>query len=108
MAEWLEALGRFTLTKWAVIVGFAALGAVMQRDMGLWGRALTFAAGVMAAVVFADPVRSLLSLDQGWSEALAAILALTGRNWAAYAIRASRDPAAAAGEILSVWRGRKG
>lgn len=68
---------------------------------------ITFSIGVAAAVVFAEPVRLLLSLDAGWSDALSAVLAMTGRNWAAYFVRATGDPTKAAREIIEIWRSRR-
>nr|WP_244316691.1 hypothetical protein [Pannonibacter sp. XCT-34] len=89
-----------------MILAFAVLGALMQRDLTIWGRLLAVAAGLGAAVIFAEPIRQFLALDPSWSDAVAAGLALTGRNWAAFALRASRDPLATVGEFLRVWRGR--
>lgn len=101
-------LAHASLTKWLMILGFAVLGALMQRDLSLWGRLLAVAAGFGAAVTFAEPIRQFLSLDPTWGDAVAAGLALTGRNWAAFALRASRDPVATAKDLLAVWRGGKG
>ncbi|NBN78665.1 hypothetical protein GWI72_10345 [Microvirga tunisiensis] len=103
IGQWLQ---HASLTKWLMILAFAVLGALMQRDLTIWGRLLAVAAGLGAAVIFAEPIRQFLSLDPSWSDAVAAGLALTGRNWAAFALRASRDPLATVGEFLRVWRGR--
>lgn len=106
MSEWIEWFGRFPLMKWVVILGFALLGAAMQRDMTFVGRGLTVVAGVGAAVVFAEPIRHFLDLEMVYGNAVAAVLALTGRNWAAFAIRASKDPTKTMQDILAIWRGK--
>lgn len=98
---------KVSIAKWSIILVFSLVGAIMQRDMTWFGRVISFSIGIAAAVVFAEPIRELLSLDPGWSDAISAILALTGRNWAAYAVRATKDPTSAARDILDVWRGRK-
>lgn len=107
MDNWTDFLSRIPPTKWVVICLFAVLGTIMQRDMTFVGRFVTFFAGFLAAVIFAEPLRSLLGLDVSWSDAISAVLALTGRNWAAYAVRVTKDPTAAAREILDIWRGKK-
>lgn len=106
--EWLGWLAHASVTKWSVIVGFALLGAILQRDLTLSGRLLALAAGIGAAVIFADPIRQFLNLDPSWSDAVAAGLALTGRNWAVFMLRATRDPIATVKEFLAIWRGGKG
>lgn len=107
MNEIFDLLNKFPPTKWVVIVCFAILGTFMQRDMTLIGRLATFFIGIGVAVVFAEPIRMLLRLDSGWSDAVSALLALTGHNIADYIIRASKDPPNAIKELLDIWRGRK-
>ncbi|MEP3049393.1 MAG: hypothetical protein ABJL55_16215 [Roseibium sp.] len=107
MTEWLEWLSRAPVVKWIVIIGFAMLSAAMQRDMSLVGRMLTLVAGVAAAVVFADPFVQFFDLSATYANAVAAVLAMTGRNWAAFAIRASRDPIKTLAEVKAVWWGKK-
>lgn len=107
MSEWIEWLSRAPVIKWAVIVGFAVLSAAMQRDMTLMGRFLTLTAGIGAAVVFADPVILFFELSPTYGNAIAAVLAMTGRNWAAFAIRASRDPIKTLEDFKGVWWGKK-
>ncbi|WP_247874534.1 MULTISPECIES: hypothetical protein [unclassified Brucella] len=106
MIDWSEWAQRVPLAKWSIILIFSILGAIMQRDMTWPGRALAFVIGIMAAVVFAEPVCSLLNLDQSYSTAIAAVLAMTGRNWAAYVVRASHNPTRAIAELLDIWRKR--
>lgn len=98
---------KMPIAKWSIILVFSLVGAIMQRDMTWTGRMITFSIGIAAAVVFAEPVRLLLSLDASWSDALSAVLAMTGRNWAAYFVRATGDPTKAAREILEIWRSRR-
>ncbi|WP_247650439.1 hypothetical protein [Brucella sp. 458] len=98
---------KMPIAKWSIILVFSLVGAIMQRDMTWTGRMITFSIGVAAAVVFAEPVRLLLSLDAGWSDALSAVLAMTGRNWAAYFVRATGNPTKAAREIIEIWRSRR-
>ncbi|UYT57509.1 hypothetical protein OHI65_13535 [Brucella sp. MAB-22] len=98
---------KMPIAKWSIILVFSLVGAIMQRDMTWTGRMITFSIGIAAAVVFAEPVRLLLSLDASWSDALSAVLAMTGRNWAAYFVRATGDPTKAAREILEIWRNRR-
>lgn len=93
--------------KWVVVILFALLGTAMQRDMTLAGRLITFSSGFLAAVFFAEPLQGVFGLDASWGHAISAILALTGRNWAAYALRATKDPTGTVREILDIWRGKK-
>jgi len=106
MMDWGEWAHRVPLAKWSIILAFSVIGAIMQRDMTWVGRAITFIVGIAIAVVFEEPVRSLLNLDGSYAAAVSAVLALTGRNFVAYALRASKDPTAALGEILDLWRKR--
>ncbi|MBA4204585.1 MAG: hypothetical protein C0457_06320 [Polymorphum sp.] len=91
--------------KWGLILAFAILGAMMQRDLSIWARLLAIAAGICAAVTFTEPVRDLFHLGPVWGDAVAAALALTGRNWAAFALRASKDPLSTVSAIMGIWRG---
>ncbi|MCL8000033.1 hypothetical protein M8994_17495 [Brucella sp. 21LCYQ03] len=105
--DWGEWAQRVPVAKWSIILAFSVIGAIMQRDMTWAGRAVTFIMGTLIAVVFEEPVRSLLNLDGSYAAAVAAVLALTGRNFAAYAFRASKNPTAAISELLDIWRGGK-
>lgn len=104
--DWSEWAQRVPLAKWSIIIAFAVMGAIMQRDMTWPGRTLAFFIGISAAVVFAEPVQRLLGLDASYSNAISAVLALTGRNWAAYLVRATKNPTAALNELLDIWRRR--
>ncbi len=106
MSDWVEWASRAPVIKWAVIVGFAFLSALMQRDMNLLGRSLTVIAGIFAAVVFAEPLILFFELDAAYGNAVAAVLALTGRNWTAVAIRATRDPVETLSRMKSAWWGK--
>lgn len=106
MFETGDPASKVAVIKWVVIFSFSLLGAFMQREMTWMGRVMSFAIGILAAVVFAEPIRGAFSLDHTWGDAISAVLALTGRNWAAYVIKASKDPTAAAREILDIWRGK--
>ncbi len=107
MHDWTEIFRQFPPTKWLVVVGFAVLGSLMQRDMTIKGRVITFVSGILIAVVFAERIRTGLTLDPAWSDAVSAFLALTGHNLASFAMRASKDPTNAMREIMEIWRGRK-
>lgn len=107
MTDLIEWISRAPVVKWSVILGFALLSAVMQRDMNLLGRGLTIVCGVAAAVVFADPVILFFDLSPAYANAVAGVLALTGRNWAAFAIRATRDPIKTMADLKSIWLGKK-
>ncbi len=103
LSEWIASLPGVRV---ATVVLFAAVGAVLPRDLALGARLMTFCIGVLAAIVFGEAVREALSLPSSWSNGIAGILAMTGRNIAVYVIRASKDPAAAAREALEIVRGR--
>ncbi|MTH94696.1 hypothetical protein [Roseibium sp. RKSG952] len=105
MSDWLDYLSRLSLGKIVIIILFALLGSRFRRDNSWGERAVTIICGVLAAVVFAEPLRLLLGWGADYESVVAAALALTGRNWAVYAFRASKDPAAAR-EIKAILRGK--
>lgn len=93
------------LAKMAAITAFAAIGAALPKDLSARDRLMTFFVGFMAALVFGDPVRSLLGFSEAWAYGMAGILAMTGRNIAVFILRASRDPKSFAKDLLEIWRG---
>lgn len=103
MFEWLLT---HATPKLAIVAIFAAIGAALPKDLTLRQRLMTFFVGFVAALVFGEPVRETLGASESWGYGMAGIIAMTGRNVAVYIIRASKDPAAAAREILEVWRAR--
>ena len=103
MLEWLLT---HATPKLAIVAIFAAIGAALPKDLTLRQRLMTFFVGFVAALVFGEPVRETLGASDSWGYGMAGIIAMTGRNVAVYIIRASKDPAAAAREILEVWRAR--
>ncbi|MEP3012820.1 MAG: hypothetical protein ABJO65_00300 [Hyphomicrobiales bacterium] len=48
---------------------------------------MTVVTGTRSAVVFVEPIVHFFDLDPSYTTAVAAILVMTGRNWAAFAIR---------------------
>ncbi|MCV9910177.1 hypothetical protein OIV19_21515 [Brucella sp. HL-2] len=107
MQDWTEFFRQFPPTKWVVIIGFAMLGAIMQRDMTITSRVIVFFGSIIVAAFLAEPIRYGLNLDPNWSDAVSACLALTGHNLASYALKASKDPVTTLRDILDVWRGKK-
>jgi energy-converting hydrogenase Eha subunit H len=95
------------LSKMAVIAAFAAIGAMLPKDLTPRDRLMTFFVGFIAAMIFGEPVRGLLGLEASWAYGMAGMLAMTGRNIAVFVIRASRDPAGTAAQLFEIWRGRK-
>jgi hypothetical protein len=93
------------LTKIAVIAAFAAIGAALPKDLSARDRLMTFFIGFLAALVFGEPARQLMSLSETWAFGMAGILAMTGRNLAVFVMRASRDPAGTLQTALEIWRG---
>ncbi|EFO32634.1 hypothetical protein TRICHSKD4_2436 [Roseibium sp. TrichSKD4] len=102
----LDWLWQLPLTKLAVVAIFAAIGAALPKDLSPRDRLMTFFVGFMAAVVFGEPLREILSMSDTWAFGMAGILAMTGRNIAVFVIRASRDPAGFAKTCLEIWRGK--
>lgn len=105
LIDWFLAL---PLTKIGVIAVFAAIGAALPKDLTPRQRLGTFFVGFMAALVFGEPLRELLAMSDTWAFGMAGILAMTGRNLAVFALRASRDPVGVAAKILKLWRGKSG
>lgn len=103
--EWFMAL---PLTKIGVIAVFAAIGAALPKDLTARERLMTFFVGFMAAMVFGEPLREILSMSDSWAFGMAGILAMTGRNLAVFVLRMSRDPVGSAASVLKIWRGDKG
>ena len=68
---------------------------------------MTFFVGFLAALVFGEPLRELLSMSDTWAFGMAGILAMTGRNITVFFLRASRDPAGFAKTVFEIWRGAK-
>lgn len=101
-----EVWSRLPFWKTAIIIAFALVGALMQKEASMMQRVLTFTVGVLAAYVFTDPLLKLIDLETELGNATAAVLALSGRNIAAYVLRASRDPVAALQEIMRIVGGR--
>ena len=99
---------KLPVAKIAVIAAFATIGATLPRDLSLRDRLGAFFTGFLAALVFGEPVRTLLGLPETWAFGMAGILAMTGRNIAVFALRASRDPARLARDIMDIWRGPRG
>ncbi len=94
------------LTKITVIAAFAAIGAALPKDLSARDRLMTFFVGFMAALVFGEPMREILSLPDSAAYGMAGVLAMTGRNLAVFILRASRDPKAIARDVVEIWRGR--
>ncbi|MBO6755771.1 MAG: hypothetical protein JJ902_05560 [Roseibium sp.] len=107
MKEWTDWLLQLPLSRFAVIAIFAAIGAALPKDLSVRDRLMTFFVGFMAALVFGEPVRQMLSLSEAWAFGMAGILAMTGRNLAVFVLRASRDPKSFARDLMEIWRGRK-
>ncbi|MEL7527418.1 MAG: hypothetical protein AAFN16_16690 [Pseudomonadota bacterium] len=101
--DWLAAM---PLTKIAVIAIFATIGAALPKDLSPRDRLMTFFVGFMAALVFGEPLREILSMSDSWAFGMAGILAMTGRNLAVFILRASRDPVGSGRAILEIWRGK--
>jgi|GEM_PF-1795398 len=108
MKVFIDWLSHLPLSKVAVIAAFAAIGAVLPKDLSARDRLMTFFVGFIAALVFGEPVREMLHLSESWAFGMAGVLAMTGRNIAVFVIRASRDPAGTAAQVLEIWRGGKG
>ena len=96
------------LTKIAVIAIFASIGAALPKDLSPRDRLMTFFIGFMAAMVFGEPLREVLSMSDSWAFGMAGILAMTGRNLAVFILRASRDPVGSGRILLDLWRGKSG
>jgi hypothetical protein len=105
MREFLDWVTAQPVAKVAVIMAFAAVGALLPKDLSPRDRIMTFFVGFLAALVFGEPVREILALPESTAYGMAGILAMTGRNIAVFVIRASRDPAGFAREVLEIWRG---
>ncbi len=105
MSRLLDWLWHLPLSKIGVVALFAAIGAALPKDLSARDRLMTFFIGFIAALVFGEPVREMLHLSESWAFGMAGILAMTGRNIAVFVIRASRDPAGAAAQLLDIWRG---
>ena len=103
----LEIFYHLPLWKAAVIIAFAMVGAFMHKDASFWQRVLTFSVGVLAAAVFTDPLLQLIGLQAELDDPTAGVLALNGRNIAAFVLVASKDPLKAARDILGIIRGSK-
>ena len=88
--------------------GGAAIGAALPKDLTPRERLMTFFVGFMAAMVFGEPLREILSMSDSWAFGMAGILAMTGRNLAVFVLRMSRDPVGSAAKLLNLWRGDKG
>jgi len=101
--DWLLAL---PLSKIAVIAIFAAIGAALPKDLSPRDRLMTFFVGFMAAMVFGEPLREVLSMSDSWAFGMAGILAMTGRNLAVFILRASRDPVGSGKALFELWRGK--
>ncbi|MEW4459559.1 hypothetical protein AB1K42_15825 [Roseibium algicola] len=93
------------LTKITAITAFAMIGAALPKDLSARDRMMTFFVGFIAALVFGEPVRSVLGFGEMWAYGMAGILAMTGRNIAVFILRASRDPKTFAQDLLEIWRG---
>lgn len=102
VTDWLLAM---PLTKVAVIAIFAVIGAALPKDLSPRDRLMTFFVGFMAALVFGEPLREILSMSDSWAFGMAGILAMTGRNLAVFIVRASRDPVGSGKQLLDLWRG---
>ena len=96
------------LTKIAVIAVFAAIGAALPKDLTPRERLGAWFIGFMAALVFGEPLREVLSMSDSWAFGMAGILAMTGRNLAVFVLRMSRDPVGSAERVLNIWRGKSG
>lgn len=101
--DWLLAM---PFSKIAVIAIFAAIGAALPKDLSPRDRLMTFFVGFMAAMVFGEPLREVLSMSDSWAFGMAGILAMTGRNLAVFILRASRDPVGSGRALLELWRGK--
>jgi hypothetical protein len=88
-----------------VVAAFAAIGAALPKDLTARDRLMTFFVGFLAALVFGEPVRALMGLSEAWAFGMAGILAMTGRNLAVFALRASRDPVGTLQHVREIWRG---
>ncbi|MEJ8474435.1 hypothetical protein [Roseibium algae] len=106
MRDYLEWMQDQVSGRVLVIAAFAFIGASLPKDLTVRQRGQAFFVGGLAALVFGEPVRELLALSDTWAYGMAGILAMTGRNIAIFILRASRDPASAAREVLGIWRGR--
>lgn len=106
VTRWLDWVLAHATPKMAIIAIFAMIGAALPKDLTLRQRLATFFVGFVAALVFGEPVRETLGASDSWGFGMAGIIAMTGRNIAVYIIRASKDPAGAAREVLEVWRTR--
>ncbi|MEP3120287.1 MAG: hypothetical protein ABJO52_00295 [Nisaea sp.] len=107
MKSFLDWALELPLPKIAVIGAFAIVGAVLPTDLKPKQRIATFFIGFLAALVFGDPLRSVMGLPETWAYGMAGVLAMTGRNIAVFVIRISRDPAAFARTAVEIWRGGK-
>ncbi|KZL06752.1 hypothetical protein PsAD2_04265 [Pseudovibrio axinellae] len=102
----LEIFYRLPLWKTAIILGFALIGALLQEASFLQ-RVLTFFIGIAAATTFTEPLIIFFDLKPGLSDATAGVLAMSGRNMAAFTLRISRDPFKATENFLKFWRGKR-
>ncbi|MCK7611951.1 hypothetical protein [Roseibium sediminicola] len=107
MKQIIEWFWQLPLTKITVIAAFAAIGAALPKDLSVRDRWMTFFIGFVAALVFGEPMRSVLGLEETWAYGMAGVLAMTGRNIAVCIIRASRDPKAFAKDLMEIWRGSR-
>lgn len=105
MRDYFDWFWQLPLTKIAAITAFAAIGAALPKDLSARDRLMTFFVGFMAALVFGEPMRRLLGLEESWAFGMAGILAMTGRNIAVFVIRASRDPKTFFKDVMEIWRG---
>ncbi|WP_434050841.1 MAG: hypothetical protein RDA78_16110 [Roseibium sp.] len=103
--DWFVAM---PLTKVAVIAIFAVIGAALPKDLSPRDRLMTFFVGFMAAMVFGEPLREVLSMSDSWAFGMAGILAMTGRNLAVFILRVSRDPVGSGKVLLELWRRKPG
>lgn len=85
-------------------VVMAALGFLLDSRRHSFGTAmLAIAAGTAVAVLMTDPITDYLHLTQGWQNAVAGILGISGRNFIMVVNRLSKDP----GTLVRMWRGQK-
>lgn len=105
MTHLLEGLGylgiKASTLLFAIIAGLISVLIDWRKHTALTA-ILAVIAGALMAVVATDPIVALFKLSGEWSNAIAAVLGISGRNLVVFISKASKDPL----ELWDRWRGK--